>query len=91
MSTNDNLHPNLTWTVDIAKQGGYLDLWLMIEEGKIEWKNFRKAPSIYVGPDDPAQINAIMPGVGHRMRINSSKDEYFIEAVEDKDVKSEYI
>ena len=24
-----------------------------------------------------------MPGVGHRMRINSSKDEYFIEAVED--------
>ena len=82
----NNLHPNLTWTVDIAKEGGYLDLWLMIEEGRIEWKNFRKAPPIYVGPDsshDPAQISAIMPGVGHRMRINSSKDEYFIEAVED--------
>ena len=82
----NNLHPNLTWTVEIAKEGGYLDLWLMIEEGRIEWKNFRKAPPIYVGPDsshDPAQISAIMPGVGHRMRINSSKDEYFIEAVED--------
>ena len=82
----NNLHPNLTWTVDVAKEGGYLDLWLMIEEGKIEWKTFRKAPPIYVGPDschDPAQIGAIIPGVGHRLRITTSKEEYFIEAVED--------
>ena len=82
----NNLHPNLTWTVDIAKEGGYLDLWLMIEEGRIEWKNFRKAPPIYVGPDsnhDPAVIGGILPGVGHRLRLNSSKNEYFEEAVED--------
>ena len=44
-----NNHPNLTWTVEIAKGGGYLDLWPMIVEGRIRiWKNFRKAPSIYV-------------------------------------------
>ena len=34
----NNLHPNLTWTVECAKEGGYLDLWLMIENGKISKK-----------------------------------------------------
>ena len=82
----DNLHPNLTWTVECAKEGGFLDLWLMIEDGKIEWKNFKKAPPIYVGPDschDPAVKSAIVKGVGLRLRINSSKDEYFDDSVED--------
>ena len=82
----NNLHPNLTWTVECAKEGGYLDLWLMIEDGKIEWKNFKKAPPIYVGPDschDPAVKDAIVKGVGLRLRINSSKDEYFDDSVED--------
>ena len=60
----------------------------MIEGGRTEceWKNHRKAPPIYVGPDsyhDPAVIGAIMPGVGHRLRITNSKDEYFEESVND--------
>ena len=81
----NNLHPNLTWTVECAKEGGYLDLWLMIENGRIEWKNYSKAPAIYVGPDschDPMVRSAIVKGVGLRLRINSSKDEYFEESVE---------
>ena len=74
-----NLHENLTWTVECVKEGGYLDLWLMLKNGIIEWKPFRKAPPIYVGPDschDPAQKGkSIMKGVGRRLRITSSKDE----------------
>ena len=31
----NNLHPNLTWTVECGTEGGYLDIWLMIENGKI--------------------------------------------------------
>ena len=38
----NNLHPNLTWTVECGREGGYLDLWLMLENGKIEWKNYIK-------------------------------------------------
>ena len=82
----NNLHPNLTWKVEFAKEGGYLDLWLMIENGKIEWKNYVKAPPVYVGPDschDPMVKSAIVKGVGLRLRVNSSKDEYFEESVEE--------
>ena len=82
----NQLHPNLTWSVECAKEGGYLDLWLMLENGRIEWKNFKKAPPIYVGPDschDPAVKGAIVKGVGLRLRINSSKDEYFVDSVND--------
>ena len=82
----NNLHPNLTWTVECAKEGGYLDLWLMLENGRIEWKNYKKAPAVYVGPDschDPMVRNSIVKGVGLRLRINSSKDEYFEESAED--------
>ena len=31
----NNLHPNLSWTLSFGKE----DLWLMIENGRIEWKN----------------------------------------------------
>ena len=58
----------------------------MIENGRIEWKNYKKTPPVYVGPDschDPVVKNAIVKGVGLRLRINSSKDEYFDESVED--------
>ena len=82
----NSLHPNLTWTVECAKEGGYLDLWLMIENGRIEWRNYKKAPAIYVGPDschDPAVKGGIVKGVGHRGRLNSSKTEYFDEFIED--------
>ena len=82
----DNLHPNLKWTIKSGPEGGYLDLWLMLENGRIEWRNFKKTPPVYVGPEschDPAVKGAIVKGVGHRLRINSSKDEYFRESVED--------
>ena len=61
-------------------------MWLIIKNGRIEWKNYKKTPPVYVGPDschDPAVKGAIVKGVGHRLRINSSKDEYFEESVED--------
>ena len=32
----NNLHENLTWTVECVKEGGYLDLWLMLKNGIIE-------------------------------------------------------
>jgi hypothetical protein len=68
-----------------GKQGGYLDLWLMVENGRIEWKNYQKVP-VYEGPNschDSCVMKSIVKGVGHILRINSSKDEYFEEAVEE--------
>ena len=56
------------------------------ENGRIEWKSYVKAPPIYVGPiscQDPAVMGAIVKGVGLRMRINSSKDEYFENSVDE--------
>ena len=47
----NGLHPNLSWTVMCGWEGGYLDLRLMIEDRKIEWKNYKKTPSVYVGQD----------------------------------------
>ena len=58
----------------------------MIENGRIEWRNYKRTPAVYVGPDschDPAVRGAIVKGVGQRLRINSSKTQYFKESVED--------
>ena len=44
----NSLHPNLKWTVKCVKEGGYLDIWLMIENGKIEWKSYKKTLAVYV-------------------------------------------
>ena len=51
-----------------------------------KWRNFKKTPAVYVGPDschDPSVRGAIVKGVGQRLRINSSKTEFFEESVED--------
>ena len=80
------LRGNLTWTVDCEKEGGYLDLCFMIVNGKKEWRNYIKSPLIYVGPyscHDPAVMGAIVKGVSLRLRINSSKDEFFENSVEE--------
>ena len=61
-----------------------MDLWIMLRD-KIEWKCFMKTPPVYVGPTschDPVVKKAVFKGVGHRLRLNSSKDELFDEAVD---------
>ena len=58
----------------------------MIENGRIEWRNYKKTPAVYVGPDschDPAVRGAIVKGLGQRLSINSSKTEYFKDSVKD--------
>ena len=78
------LHPNINFDVRYGKEGEHLDLWLMLKE-KIEWKVFMKCPPVYVGPTschDPSVRKGVVNGVGHRLRINSSTNEYFDEAVE---------
>ena len=42
------LHPNLTFTTRSGTEGEYLDLWLMIKNGKIEWRTFTKTPNVNV-------------------------------------------
>ena len=44
----NSLHQNLKWDVKVDKEGSYLDLWLMIVDGKIEWKTFTKTPPVYL-------------------------------------------
>ena len=80
----NNLHPNIQFDIQHGKEGEYLDLWLMLRD-KIEWKCYMKSPPVYVGPTschDPVVKKAVFKGVGHRLRMNSSKDEYFDEAVD---------
>ena len=80
----NNLHPNLTFDVRHGKEGEHLDLWLMMRD-KIEWKCYMKTPPVYVGPTschDPVVKKAVFKGVGHRLRINTSRVEYFDEAVD---------
>jgi hypothetical protein len=33
----DNLHPNLKWEFNQGKEGAYLDLWVMIRDGRINF------------------------------------------------------
>ena len=80
----NNLHPNITFDIRRGREGEHLDLWIMLGE-RIEWKCFMKTPPVYVGPTschDPVVNKAVFRGVGHRLRINSSKTEYFDEAVD---------
>ena len=81
----NNLHPNLSWEINSGREGPYLDLWVMIKNGKIETRIFAKSESIYINPDschDPSVFKSIYRGVGLRLRLNCSKDEDFDEAVE---------
>ena len=81
----NSLHPNIRFDIRHGKEGEHLDLWLMLKE-KIEWKVYMKCPPVYVGPTschDPAVRKGVFNGVGHRLRMNSSRTEYFDEAVEE--------
>ena len=82
----NSLHPNLSWEVRTGKEGGHLDLWIMLKEGKIEWRNYVKTPPLYIHKSschDPSVMKNIHKGVGRRIRMNSSKDEYFQDSVEE--------
>ena len=46
----NNLHPNLEWEFNHGKEGAYLDLWVMLKNGRIETKIFTKSEPVYVGP-----------------------------------------
>ena len=63
----DSLHPNLKWETVCGKEGAYLDLWLSLENGKIESKVYTKSPPIYLHPGschDPAVFKGLISGVG---------------------------
>ena len=80
----NSLHPNLEWEFNHGKEGSYLDLWVILKDGKIETKIFTKAEPIYVGPTschDPKVFKSIIKYVGLRLRLNCSNDEDFDEAV----------
>ena len=81
----DSLHPNLEWDLIVEKEGGYLDLFLQIVDGKIEWRTFAKTPPLYLSKIscyDPSVFKSIPKGVGYRVRVTNSKTESFKENVE---------
>ena len=82
----DQLHENLKWEFKTGREGSYLDLWLMIINGRVESRVFTKSKPIYISPTschDPAVFKSIFTGVGLRLRLNSSRDEDFDVAVEE--------
>ena len=81
----DSLHPNLKWDLTCASEGGYLDLFLMLKNGRIEWKTFTKTPPLYlhkISCHDPKVFQSIPKGVGYRLRLTNSTNETFRENVE---------
>ena len=81
-----NDHLNLRWETVSGREGAYLDLWLSLENGKIESKIYSKSEPIYLHPSschDPSVFKGLIPGVARRLRLNCSKDEDFDEAVLD--------
>ena len=81
----DGLHPNLSWDLNCAKEGGYLDLFIMLKEGRVEYKTFTKTPPLYlnrISCHDPKVFKSIPTGVGYRLRLTNSSDETFRENVE---------
>ena len=81
----NNLHPNLTFETKSGKEGPYLDLWIMLKDGKIETRNFKKFEPTYLDPKschDKSVFKGLYKGVGLRLRLNCSNDEDFVEAVD---------
>ena len=81
----DGLHPNLKWDLTCAREGGYLDLFLMIKDGRIEYQTFTKTPPLYlhkISCHDPSVFKSIPRGLGHRLRLTNSTNQTFRENVE---------
>ena len=75
---------NLKWDLTCATEGGYLDLFLMIKDCKVEWKTFTKTPPLYlnrISCHDPKVFQGISTGVGYRLRLTNSTNETFRENV----------
>ena len=80
------LHGNIEWDINVASEGGYLDLWLMIKDGEIQWKTYTKTPPLFLHRSschDPLVFKGIPKGVGHRLRLTNSTKESFKESVEE--------
>ena len=62
-----------------------MDLFLMIKDGRVEWKTFTKTPPLYLNRlrcHDPKVFQSIPKGVGYRIRLTNSNNETFREYVE---------
>ena len=80
-----NTYYQRQWEVANGKEGPYLDLWLSLENGKIQSKVYTKSEPIYLHPSschDPAVFKGLVSGVARRLRLNCSKDSDFEEAAE---------
>ena len=67
------------------REGGYLDLFLTIKDGRIEYQTFKKTPPLYlhkISCHDPSVFKSIPRGLGHRLRLTNSTNQTFRENVE---------
>ena len=81
----DLLHPDVKWDVTCEMEGGFLDMFIMIKNGRIEWKTYTKTPPLYLSKiscHDPQIFKGIPKGVGYRLRLTNSTKETFRENVE---------
>ena len=63
-----------------------MDLYLMIQDGEIQWKTYTKTPLLFLQRSschDPLVFKGIPKGVGQRLRLTNSTNEGFKEGVEE--------
>ena len=58
----ESLHPNLSWETVCGKEGPYLDLWLKLENGRIESRVYSKSDPIYLHPSS-CHDTAVFKGI----------------------------
>ena len=62
----DSLHPNIKWDITTGRVGTYLDLELMIVDGRIESRVFTKSAPVYLPPNschDPTVLKGFYSGL----------------------------
>ena len=78
----NSLHENIQWDINVASEGGYLDLWIMIKDGEIQWKTYTKTPPLFLQRSschDPM----VFKGITNGLRLTNSTKEGFEETVEE--------
>ena len=76
----ENVHRNIKWDIRTGKEAEYLDMFLYMENGRIESRVFKKSDPIYLSPKschDPSVFKGIFKSTGHRLRLICSKDHEF--------------